>query len=246
VIRDAYERAAAIIGSQAAENVEVTLEVERLRLAWRPSDVRVVILAESHVWTSELEVLSRVRLPDGMETGFARFVYCLGYGEPSLVDPPVSRNSGTWQYWRLFRDAVRDPVTSIAEVRPRNTTERVFVKLELLNELKRAGIWLVDASVTALYKPPSIRLVSGATYNRVLKACWETHVAEVLANCSARAVLIVGKGVEAAIGKAVRQEMNKSEVIVIRQPNARMARDEILSDRRKIFDLCGHHRAPYN
>ena len=89
MIRDAYDRAAAIVGSEA-ESIEIAEEVERLRLAWRPSRVRIVMLAESHVYTSKDEALSRVRQPDGIETGFVRFVYCLGYGEPSLVTPPVT------------------------------------------------------------------------------------------------------------------------------------------------------------
>ena len=84
-LRAAYDRAASVIGPNWAESFEVALEVERLRLGQRPRDVRVVLLAESHVWTSQTETSSRVRQPDGVETGFARFVYCLGYGEPSLA-----------------------------------------------------------------------------------------------------------------------------------------------------------------
>jgi hypothetical protein len=82
-LRAAYDRAASLIGPDRAESFEVALEVERLRLAQRPRDVRVVLLAESHVWTSPEETASRVRQPDGVVTGFARFVYCLGCGEPS-------------------------------------------------------------------------------------------------------------------------------------------------------------------
>jgi hypothetical protein len=107
MIRDAYDRAAKIIAARgrSPEDFTVAQEVECLRSAWRPSHVRVVMLAESHVWTSEAETKSRVLQPDGIETGFARFVYCLGYGERSLVVPSVSPNHGTWQYWRLFHDA---------------------------------------------------------------------------------------------------------------------------------------------
>src|SRR5208282_6217319 len=66
MIRDAYERAAKIIAArgQSPESLTVAEEVERLRLAWRPSCVRVVMLAESHVWTFERDTTSRVQQPD--------------------------------------------------------------------------------------------------------------------------------------------------------------------------------------
>jgi hypothetical protein len=102
----AYGRVRDIIGRERAECLDAAVEVERLRLACRPERVRVVVLAESHVWTSPDEIRSRVAQPNGIETGFARFVYCLGYGEPQLVEPTVAPNRGTPQFWKLFHDAV--------------------------------------------------------------------------------------------------------------------------------------------
>ena len=242
MIRDAYERAAKIIAArgQSPESLTVAEEVERLRLAWRPSCVRVVMLAEFHVRTSEPETKSRVQQPDGIETGFARFVYCLGYGEPSLVVPSVSPNHGTWQYWRLFHDAVHGPEVSSAEISGKaKPSERILAKLRLLNELKLAGVWLVDASIIALYPRP----VSGNDYKNVLQACWEAHVGDVIAGCSASAVLIVGKGVEEAVGDLVKRAAPQAEVAVVSQPNARKTHDEIQEDRLKVFDLCRRHRS---
>ena len=239
MIRDAYDRAAKIIAArgQSPEDFTVAQEVERLRLAWRPSRVRVVMLAESHVWTSETQTKSRVQQPDGIETGFARFVYCLGYGEPSLVVPSVSPNHGTWQYWRLFHDAVSGP--DAPRIRQRNPTARALAKLQLLKELKLAGIWLVDASIIALYP----RVVSGNDYKNVLQACWEAHVANVIAGCSPSAVLIVGKGVNGAVGDLVKQAAPQAEVAVVNQPNARMTNDQTCKERLKVFDLCRRHRS---
>src|SRR5258708_33983740 len=76
---------------------------------WRPDRVRIVLLAESHVWTSREETLSRVVQPDGVQTGFARFVYCLGGGEPQIVSPTVRPNTGGTQYWRLLHDPLHGP-----------------------------------------------------------------------------------------------------------------------------------------
>lgn len=243
MISDAYERAAEIIGPARAESIKVAEVVERLRSDWRPPRVRVVLLAESHVWTSPDEAARRVRQPDGVETGFARFVYCLGYGEPELVVPSgvSEKRGGTPQYWRLFHDAVCEPVASAAELWPRNAADRVLAKLQLLNELKLAGIWLVDASVTALYQPGRKKLVTGSKYKRLLQACWEAHVGGVIDGCSASAILIVGQGVDDAIGDLVRQAAHQAKVAVVNQPNARLTREEIRNDRRTVFDLCHRH-----
>ncbi len=238
-LREAYGRAAAIIGSEA-ESFQIAEEVERLRSAWRPPHVCVVILAESHVWTDRDEAESRVQQPDGVETGFVRFIYCLGYGERCLA-PRVSRNRKTWQYWTLLYDAVHEPA-SVGEVWPREAEERILAKLRLLSELKDAGVWLVDASVTALYKPRHGRLVTGSKYKKLLRCCWEAHVRNVIASCHTSAVLIVGKGVDDAIGNLVRLAVPRAEVKVISQPNARMTREVRCNERRKVYDFCRRHR----
>ena len=163
-LREAYDRAAAIIGSRA-ESFEIAEEVERQRLAWQPSRVSVVMLAESHVWTSEENKPNSVRPSREAETGlapsrFVRFVYCLDYEAP--------------QYWTLFHDAMHEPT------RTRITLSR-DEKLHLLSEMKDAGIWLVDASVTALYRPRDGCLVkSESKYKNLLQGCWEAHVRYVM------------------------------------------------------------------
>jgi hypothetical protein len=247
-LRAAYDRAASIIGPDRAEGFAVAVEVERLRLAQRPRDVRAVLLAESHVWTSQTETSSRVTQPDGVQTGFARFVYCLGYGEPSLVLPSVSPNPGTSQYWKLFHDAVRGPdvvLGSISKKEQRNPIARATAKLALLTEMNSAGVWLIDACVTALYRPGrprGVRLAAGKTYREVLTACWEAHVGPLVTASSPSAVLIVGKAVEWALGSLVRNAVPGAEVGVIEQPNARLDAVAHQKNRRTVFKLCDRHR----
>src|SRR5579863_4767688 len=151
----AYSRSRDIIrrGRPVAEieHLAVAVEVERLRLAWRPQQVQVVVLAEPHVWTSGDEIRSRVTPPNRKETGFARFIYCLGYGEKDLVKPAVPRNSGTPQFWKLFHDTVYEPTTTytrLMKTGKRDGQKRVQNKLDLLEKMQSAGIWLIDASVT--------------------------------------------------------------------------------------------------
>jgi hypothetical protein len=244
-LREAYDHSSELVESEA-EPFEVAEEVERLRLVWRPSKVRIVVLAESHIWTSLDELKNCVRAPEGNESKFipskfVRFVYCLGYGERSLLAQRIAPSASTRQYWTLLHDTLREPTTICW---PHNPQERIAKKLCLLCELKDAGVWLVDASVTALYKPRDGRLVkSKSKYKELLRACWESHVCDIIAGCSASAVLIVGKGVYEAIGDLVRPAVPQAEVEVVKQPNARMKREERNDERRKVFNFCRRHRA---
>jgi hypothetical protein len=244
----AYARSSDIIGPERAESLDVAEEVERLRLAWRPERVRVVLLAESHVWTSREETRSRVTQSDGVETNFARFVYCIGYGEPQVVTPRVTPNDGTPQYWKLFHDTIYEPTptshTRLLKTGEDNSQHRVRYKLNLLKEMRRAGVWLVDASVTALYHRGTN--LAGSSYRKVLKASWDYHIHDVLSMCAPSAILIVGKGVSFAIGDHVRQSFGRGiEVVTINQPNARRSREDIGRDRRICFDLCSRHRTSH-
>jgi hypothetical protein len=237
-LEQAYARAAEVIRRPYEEGLAVAKAVEYLRTAWRPKQVRIILLAESHVWTGENEITSSVRQPDGSSTAFVRFVYCLGYGEPQLVDPQVRPNSGTPQYWRLFHDAIHGPGVPLNTGEP-DSQRRVQNKWVLLHELRAAGIWLVDASIIALYRQGE-RLANGGGYREVLKACWTSYVGGVVAECSPSAVLIVGKAVNDAIGEYVRRQF--PAVDVVNQPNARLSSADIARDRQLCFDFCRPHQ----
>jgi len=250
-LKCAYDRASGIIG-EGAECFDVAELVERIRWRWRPDKVRLVLLAESHGWTSSNEVQSRVKQPDGTETGFARFVYCLGCGEPQLVSPCVverNRTNISLQFWKLLQDTVCPgaPYTRLTE---KHCQERVRNKFDLLQKMQMAGVWLVDVSVTALFrklenqKPEKVK---NNDYNSVLKACWKTHVREVLRGCEPSTVVIVGKEVYTAIHCDVREALGaRTTIDYIYQPQGMrhldgQARDE---QRRKWLRLCRLALAP--
>src|SRR5262249_30182061 len=110
----AYDRAKSLIGGHTAGSFGVVQEIERLRSAWKPNRLSVILLAESHVWTDSDEIRSRVTQSDHSETSFARFVYCLGYGEPDLLSRRVKPNVGTPQYRRLLHDTMLEPSLTLA------------------------------------------------------------------------------------------------------------------------------------
>src|SRR5207248_4332251 len=95
-LRKTYDAVAAILGY--CESFQVAEAVENLRRYWRPPCVKVILLAESHVFTSEEEIripLSHEALSlIGLPSQFVRFVYCLGYGECLLAGRLVRSNFG--------------------------------------------------------------------------------------------------------------------------------------------------------
>ena len=226
---EAYHAARSIIerdGALPVESFAVAQEVERLQCYWRPECVRVILLLESHVWTSDEEFKSKVRQPDGVETSFMRFLYCLGY-------------EGTPQFWRLLHDTVRGPeVAHDCVLKTAGQRHCAGQRLNLLEAMKANGVWLVDASVTALYRPGGKRVISGRPVVDLLNACWENHVREVVISSSPSCVLLIGKQYGGAIERAVRNAVPSALVETLQNPNARMTSEELAGYRQKVFSFC--------
>src|SRR5437016_3703784 len=103
-LRDCYSQLKVISGFEA-ESFEVVHAVEDYRQYWKPEKVRVILLAESHVFTTVQDFASRLKsnygLPD-FPNAFVRFVYCPGYGENDALTTPAEGNRGTPQFWKIF------------------------------------------------------------------------------------------------------------------------------------------------
>lgn len=152
---------------RGSESFEVVRCTEAHRAYWRPHRVRVMLLAESHVFTSSDDLTRRVcRFPEGksiptdMPADFVRLVYCLGYGENGLLDQPIDsprRNPGTPHFWKIFyscvnRIGISEDFGPILVSRTPNS-ERIRNKVPLLRELqKRAGTGTWDRS----YRKPGL------------------------------------------------------------------------------------------
>ncbi len=238
-IDGAYRRLAPIIGADKIEPLAAAIEVENLRQAWKPDEVRVVLLAESHVWTSDREVNCRVRVPGQPETSYTRFVYCLGHGEPSVVYPAVEKHRGTPQYWQLFHDCVFGPAISAQHLtkQEKNPSRRLQAKVELLKQMRQVGLWLVDACVTALYHSGD-RLAVGKNYTNAMQISWDEHVGKVLSECSPTGVLIVGKAVANALSDTIQKAVPGTHVEVVSQPNARLPKSAREAERLRCYEFC--------
>lgn len=167
-------------GVTKIESVFVPLSVESHRWAWRPDPIRVVLIAESHVYTSLDDLNRRVRrdsLPPDLShlpDPFVRFVYGLGYGEPSLLSPSLEKdNSGTRDYWLIF-GRLAGTLVDGAWPQPRGhrlaIADRITWKIATLRALRERGVWLLDSSLHAIYLSRGERVPPEAS--QALHALW--------------------------------------------------------------------------
>lgn len=208
-LQRAHARLSGILGA-GAEPLTVLERAEAHRVFWRPERPRVVLLAESHVLTQSVELESELRpipgIPDGLPRGFVRLVYSLGYGENDLLTAPLSEppNNGTPQFWKIFQNCVRSPAVRANHAvlqRTGNPDPRVRVceKLKVLAQLRERGVWLVDASIAALYLPGRPKPVAKLR-EAVLQASWDSYTGGTVASAEPEAVLCIGVGVMRALG----------------------------------------------
>jgi hypothetical protein len=224
-LRAAYDELSALL-----PEIEPFAAIERAeahRTFWRPDRVRVVLLAESHVFTSAPELARRiVRLPAspaGIPDGYIRLVYCLGYGENGILDRRIDKpdNDGTWQFWRLFASCLDGPPRS-ADFRSTYGSGvpghvRIANKVALLMRLRDAGVWLLDASPAALYTPGGTKPRS-RVIDQAVDIGYEVHVRYALEAADPVAVICVGMGVGDVLSARVRRL--GASVTVIPAPQA--------------------------
>jgi len=208
---------------------------------WKPNKVKVLLLAESHVYTSITEYDNIMRYDGlaeliGCPTNYVRLVYCLGYGEKDLVK--LTANSGTPQYWKIFAACINQnfysEVEKILISKTTNFNQRLHNKISLLEKLKEKGIWLVDASIVALYndtiKPPPKIMTD------VLRVSWEQHVSKVIHEAKPKKIVVIGKGVS----KDLEDELDKINVPneVLNQPQGIRSKDLMKKTFEKYYEYC--------
>ncbi len=223
------------------EPFESWSNADALRQYWRPSDVKVVLLAESHVFTGSDETGIRVQHPDSIDESipdsFVKLVYCLGYGENELLSQQIKSNSGTPQFWEIFYSCLHR-VESNSDFAPiliggtPSLVNRVRRKLELLHDLKDQGIWLLDASLAALY--PKMRLPNGM-YQKCLQKSWP-YVSEMITAAKPERIIVIGKTVWRTF---LRHQTFPSGIpcFLQPQPQARMAKQERMEMFHTYHDL---------
>jgi hypothetical protein len=230
-LRDAYNSCVGI-PNFTLEEFETVEHVDKQRNDFRPErvPVRVVLLAESHCFTSNEEAGIDVNLYGYAgafpQQQFRRFVYCLGYGERRLLsrETPL-RNSGTPQYWKIFYAATQPRPWSFEKVLVSRTPDlgnRLKNKMKVLNALKDAGVWLLDASPLAIAGAgPNMGRPPPQAISKVLKNCWKHFTRDIIVNANPKTVIVIGKGVSNALGENLQASLPGTKICSIPQPQAR-------------------------
>jgi hypothetical protein len=243
-VLECHSRVAALLGP-GAESVDILRRAEEHRNFWRPERVKVVLLAESHVYTRPEELARTISLPAsapvGLPRGFVRLVYCLGYGENRLLNRAIEspQNTGTPQFWKVFYSCA-NPIACNGDFAPilgsTPPEERVANKISLLKTLRERGVWLLDTSLAALYLPGRPKTDPGIMQS-CLQIGWDCHVRSVVEAADPSHIVCIGKGVAGALGKRLA-DIGRS-VTVVPQPNARLSSAEHREAFRTYYRVVG-------
>ena len=241
-ILEAYNEIKTRIHGFSPDSLNVVKTVINHRNFWKPSCVKTLLLAESHVYTTDDECANTLDYPnyDGFKelpTEFVKLVYCLGYGEQKLV-PLVQDNAGTWQFWKIFTACASDTDEFDFDLYQKggfqSDNQRLINKLNLLRRLVEKAVWLVDSSIVGLYgygKKPKIEFREMA-----IEISWDNYISRLLEVNMPEKVIVIGKGVGKVIGSRVDDIGIPHETVP--QPQARMTSREIEETHREYQRIC--------
>lgn len=239
-----YYKVAKILGDDA-EHLKVVQNVELHRRFWKPAKVRVLLLAESHVYTHLSDCVSmrdrHLISPSDTPEPFVRLVYCLGYGEPDFVGHNVSENNGTWQFWKIFASCLAPP-SSPTTFRPvlkggnPDYKSRIYSKAAVLNGLRKKGVWLLDASILALYSPGG-KKPDSSTREKILLTCWDEYIGYLMDESKPEKLIVIGKGVNSVLHDRIREIFGRPH-IALPQPQKRMSSEELSQIHETYYAVC--------
>jgi hypothetical protein len=225
------------------DTFQVVREVERCRQLWKPDKVRVVLLAESHVRTSPKDFVHSWAYPNANPVyagKFVRFVYCLAHGERDLVN--IASNNGTWQFWKLLfsclnRTSGKEDFAPILKGPTPDFVMRMRNKIQLLGDLKEAGIWLVDASIAG------INGLDQKTKDRIIELCWQDYLAPIMRSLSPslKRVMIIGEGVKRILLRDLQVLDLSCHTIPQPQAQLRGGYDKYF---REAYEFCAQSHLP--
>ncbi|MDC0195344.1 hypothetical protein OAJ80_00260 [Candidatus Thioglobus sp.] len=248
-----YQKIYSILGDQSEPYESVEL-IEQYRQYWCPEKVNVILLAESHVFTSNYDRSFKLIVSkDDNEflkdypNSYAKFVYCLAYGEETLTkgDNHPAKADGTPQFWKILYSCINkvesnESFSPVLKSGTKSAPERIRNKIKLLLELKKQGIWLVDASIIALYnkgiKP------SNDVFNEVIKTSWNHYTKHLILDANPNHVIIVGKGVAKNIESSLSSIVGNKNYTIIPQPQAHLPAEEHLSNFQKYCSICSSNQ----
>ena len=239
-LNETYLKVRRILGEHTEPLKSVQL-VETYRRYLRPEKVRIVLLAESHVFTHDADrKVSIPPIPDlpGYPAQYARFVYCLGYGERVLTRSTIHpKGDGTPPFWKLLFSCCNH-ISSLNDFSPillgqTPTEQRITNKINLLKQLREQGIWLVDASIVGLYKDSK----KVPNMFKALEESWKSYTREIVISAKPEHVICIGKGVASKV-EADLKKLFPARYTVIDQPTAFLSSERHIENFRKYSQIC--------
>jgi hypothetical protein len=201
-LKEAYSSIKSYVPENSIESIEILEQIQKYWNYWKPTTTKVLLLAESHVYTSQhdFNVSCNSAILDefikGSPLDFIRLIYCLGYGEPKLLTQDIPDNAGTTQFWEIFSSCIARNENDLGLYRTlkgcNSFYSRLRNKVGILSELKRRGIWLIDASIVGIYKGA---LIDNKIKERVFFDSWDHYITSVVTEAHPKHIIVIGKGV---------------------------------------------------
>jgi hypothetical protein len=221
------------------DSLDVVKQVEEYRQFWKPKEIKVVLLAESHVHTIRKDYAVRFKsfvakeIPD-YPLHFVRFVYCLGYGESQLLERAIQDNRGTWQFWKMFSHCIREKETKVEKMGTPELLQRLRNKLSVLRKMQQKGVWLLDASIVGLAR--SRIKEEPSLCEEIIRTSWDGHVKEVIKESQPKHIIVVGIKVK----NALLPELQKLNIdfTPVSAPQDRLSSEEQQENYNKCREIC--------
>jgi len=241
-IEKTYESIVKQVPHAPIDSLEVVKQVEEYRQFWKPKETKIVLLAESHVYTDKQDYEIKFKrfvneIIPNYPQHFVRFVYCLGYGENEILERKI-KNIGTPQYWKIFNSCVAENEHDLGFHKILKTQtpflfQRLRNKVNILRKMQEKGIWLLDASIVGLYGSGT---KNPETIKRIIEICWDNHLANMINESQPKHIIVIGKGVE----NILSSELHKLKIpfATIPQPQARVKRQEQLENYKNYQRIC--------
>ncbi|NHJ33181.1 MAG: hypothetical protein FK732_09980 [Asgard group archaeon] len=226
------------------DSYKVIQEVERLRNYWKPNNIKVVLLAESHVLTNDDDFRIKIDYSDysnfipNYPDGFVRFVYCIGYSESSLFknkhSDPFFKNPGTRQFWKIFcactSKSEKIEYDTILKGKTKNIEQRVKNKIQILRKMKKKGIWLVDGSIVGINGLPT------KIKRDIISLSWNNYIKDIVIESKPKAIITIGSPIK----NVLVNEFQDTSLNLFHQPQpqARLSSQEHKEVLRRYFRIC--------
>jgi len=112
--------------------------------------------------------------------------------------------------------------------------QRIRNKISILEQLKKKGIWLVDASIVALYndtKKPDPEMMK-----KIIKISWRHQVSKIIQDVNPDKIIVIGKGVHKILDRELKQ--TNIPIHVQSQPQGIRTKVGIIESFEKYYKLC--------